>query len=238
MALLGESDINMEVEIDITSPRKLYRELLIREKPDEEKAEELIGHVRKLGFSQKYWSISGDTVERAVLLMISDTPLEEDLPMYLDPGCLFADQSRFFEVLSVFGPQAPSLIDSNGKEVSIPQGLDAKDPMSEVPKGGSSIAMPKLFLSPKKLHLAVNDWRGTFKRRKIRQNASERAGGYRTISVIGPQRDKVWNALKMIPVEGNGKGKGKRAAEDEGDSGERAGKKPREDNIDEGLGDY
>jgi hypothetical protein len=237
LAIEGESDINMDIEVDVSTPRKLYREISIREKPNDEKKEELIGHVRKLAYSQKYWSISGDTVARAISMMISDTAVAEDLPMYLDPACIIDDQSRFFEVLSVFGPQAPSMIDSAGREVSIPRGNDAPDPASEVPQGGASILMPKLFISPKKLNLAANDWRGTFKRRKIRQNAAERAGGYRTIAVLGPQRDKVWNALKLIPWEDNGKGKGKRVAEDEGDSGERAGKRPKEAE-DGGLGDF
>jgi hypothetical protein len=238
MALLGESDINMDIEVDLSSPRNLYRELTIRERPNEEKMEEMLEQVRKLAYPQKYWSISGDTVARAVTMMVSSTPVDGKLPMYLDPGCIFMDQSRFFDVLSVFGPQAPSMIDSAGKEVSIPRGLEASDPMSEVPKDGTSILMPKLFLSPKKLHLAVNDWRGVFRRRKIRQNAAERAGGYRTISIVGVQRDKVWSALKMIPWENTGKGKGKRAAEEDEEPEDRAAKKPKEGPVDEGLGDY
>jgi hypothetical protein len=108
--------------------------------------------------------------------------------------------------------------------------------MSEVDPKTSAITMPKIFFAPKKLHVAVNDWRGVIRKRKIRQNQKERAGGFRTIAVAGPMRDKVWTALKMIPWEESGKGKGKRPAEDEGDR-EGAGKKPREEPKDEGFGE-
>jgi hypothetical protein len=237
MALLGSTDIEMSVGVDVSTPRKLYKELTIRESPTAEQKEDLMELVGKLGFHQKYWSMSGDTVARAINLILSSDPLPEDLPMYLQSKCVFEERNRIYEVLSVFGPTAPSLVDGQGRDCVIPQGINAPDPASSVPEGQTERLMSKIFISPKNINVAVNDWRGIIRKRKIKQNPTERAGGFRTISLLGPQRDKVWNALKMIPWDDQGKGKGKRTAEDEGDRPE-ASKKPREEPRDETLGDF
>jgi hypothetical protein len=237
MALLGSTDIEMSVGVDVSTPRKLYKELTIRESPTAEQKEDLMELVGKLGFHQKYWSMSGDTVARAINLILSSDPLPEDLPMYLQSKCVFEERNRIYEVLSVFGPTAPSLVDGQGRDCSIPQGINAPDPASSIPEGQTERQMSKIFISPKNINVAVNDWRGIIRKRKIKQNPTERAGGFRTISLTGPQRDKVWNALKMIPWDDQGKGKGKRTAEDEGDRPD-ASKKPREEPRDETLGDF
>lgn len=78
-----------------------------------------------------------------------------------------------------------------------PRGLDAPDPASQVLEGGSSIRMPKIFLTPKRLLVSVN-------KRTIKQNQTERAEDFRTISIVGPSRDKGWTALTMIQREEQG----------------------------------
>lgn len=224
LTLVGEDDINMDVELDMSNARAVHREILKRVVPPADEIEVLTKLVKQLTFTQKYWPISGETLARAISMIISDDEVPADWPMYLDPLSIH-DGSRIFEVLSVFGPMAPSLVDAGGSDVKIPQGTKDDDPESCVPEGGVSIKRPKLFISGKKLHVACNDMRSVWNKRKIRQNVNERAGGFRTISVSGKQRDAVWNALKMIPWETpNEKGK-KRAAEDEGGTDKKKQKK-------------
>jgi hypothetical protein len=100
-----------------------------------------------------------------------------------------------------------------------------------------SIRRPKLFISGKKLHVACNDMKSVFNKRRLRQNVNERAGGFRTIAVFGKQRDVLWNALKMVPWESTTEGKGKkRAAEDDGG---REGKKQKgTEVVEETLGAF
>jgi len=238
MALLGDSEPRADVVVDISDPRRLYKELQIRERPSDEEKEELMEWMGKLGFHQKYWSISGETLKRAIDLLLSDEEIGADLPMFPDPTSMFDADPRIFQVFSVFGPTAPSLIDGAGMDVRIPEGLKADDPQSEIAPGTTSIRMPKLYVTAKKLHVACNDWKGVLNRRKIRQNTTERAGGFRMIPLVGARRDMVWNALKMIPVKKfEGKGKGKRVAEEEDvemDGG--SGKKQRVELVEESLG--
>jgi hypothetical protein len=222
-----DEDINMDVEIDVSGPRSLHGEFLKREVPGKEEIQQLAEWVGKLAFTQKYWSISGESTAKAISHITTTVPIPADWPMYLDPLMMF-DGSRIFQVMSAFGPLAPSLIDAGGSDVKIPVGLEAEDPESTVPEGQQSIRRPKLFVTGKKLSVACNDMRSVFNKRKIRQNTTERAGGYRTIALAGKQRDMVWTALKMIPgkEEASSKGK-KRGAEDE--AGDATKKKQRVD---------
>jgi hypothetical protein len=91
--------------------------------------------------------------------------------------------------------------------------------MSSIPVGSVTIKMPKIFVTGKKSSVALGDMKSVFKNRRIKQNANERAGGFRTIAFTGNSRDVVWNALKMIPWETdeNTSKKRKAEAEEEGD---------------------
>jgi hypothetical protein len=80
----GSEDIDPDLKIDISGPRSIHKEFVMREIRDED-MEELSGLVKKLAFAEKYWSISGETLAKALNTIISSDPVPKDWPMYLDP---------------------------------------------------------------------------------------------------------------------------------------------------------
>jgi hypothetical protein len=115
--------------------------------------------------------------------------------------------------------------------VSIPRGVGAADPESVIADGHTSIKRPIIFVTGKRTSIAVGDMKNVFKKRTIRQNENERAGGFRTIAFRGISRDILWTALKTIPwVEEGDKGKKRGIGEvDEAEDGSGGKKMSRKD---------
>jgi hypothetical protein len=61
--------------------------------------------------------------------------------------------------------------------------------------------MAVVLVAMKKVQVSIGDWTNVVKKRRIRQNVSERAAGHRTIQFRGRARDDIWEALKQLPFE-------------------------------------
>jgi hypothetical protein len=208
--------------------RALYLEINRRKKPDAETVTKLEELVSKLTFEERFWTPALDKIVRALEhLYISRDVIDCDWPMHLPKESIW-DTSRHFQVLSVFGPTAPSLLDSLGTEFPIPRGLTAEDPASIVDVATGKKPLNDVLVSMKKLSVAVFDMKNIEKKRRIRQNTQERAAGFRTLKFTGVARDAIWNALKRmlfeIPVDNRDKGK-KRAVDNEDDDVEEGSSK-------------
>jgi hypothetical protein len=210
------------VESDLNSARKLYR--FISEAPQVPKEEitELTSLIAKLSFEDKLWSAAVTNLVKALDLLSCDDPVD-DLPMYLSPDLIY-DTTRAHQVLSAFGPLAPSFVEAIGQEFPIPKGpLDA-DPASQVDGATGKRPLETIYISLKKLPVAVGDWTNVVKKRRIRINTEKRDAGFRTIGYHGEMRDQIWRSLKKIPY--SEPGKKRQRDEDMGEgSDERAAKK-------------
>jgi len=206
----------MEVEETpvLSSARKTFLEINKREKPtDSDEVTELAEAVNGLTFDEKYWPIAVDKL----ILWIStiqddDKEISEDWPMYLT-GEMMYDTSRAHQILAAFGPMAPSMVDSGGKDFEIPKGLLAIDEASTEDPDTKTLRLASIFVTGKKLKVAVGDCVNMLKKRRIRQNTSERAAGYRTIRFTGTGRTQIWEALRKLPFDAPDKGK-KRARDE------------------------
>jgi len=210
------TDLTLE---ELSSGRNLYRRINERVKPeDSNDMDALVDAVDNLAFGEDYWGVTKERVVQAINAMITDEPVPQEWPMYLSSNHLY-DTSVFYQVLSAFGPTAPSFVDAGGNDFPIPRGLEAADPASEKDQSGQ-MNLPSILVSCKKITLAVNDMTGVFSKRRIRQNLAERASGFRTIRFKGEGRNAIWNALKGIPYEVEKSKKRKDRDEDEGGPGE------------------
>jgi hypothetical protein len=203
----GEDDVSMDEFPEVSCARQLHAEINRREHVEGAQITELRRLLQQLSFSERYWPMTCDRVRDAIDLLVSPgKEINEKAPMYIDPTTPF-DTSRFYQVLSLFGPTAPSFIDNGGTSVVLPAGVLAADPESVVLDGARTIKRPVIFVTGKRTNIAVGDMKNVFKKRSIRQNENERAGGFRTIGFRGIARDMIWNALKSIPVVEPARGK-------------------------------
>jgi len=212
-------------ELLLDSTRQVFKEINAAPKiDDDEDLEKLREAVSRLAFDDVF---NGPSMENIVKALRSLTIAEdEDIqtwPMYLDPSMIY-NTSRAHQVLSSFGPTAPSFVDSAGKDFSIPKGLLDEDPLSTFDPSTGKRAMDVILVSMKRIPQAVGDWTNVVKKRRIRQNVAERAAGFRTIQFRGNGRDSIWTALKQIPFEETG-GKRKRASSVDEDDADGAAKK-------------
>jgi hypothetical protein len=187
--------------------------------------EELERNWPKIAFPERFWQMTHHQIARAVDLFNSDTEIENDLPMFLPPNLLYVTD-RPTLVLSVFGPMAPSFLDSRGTEFSIPYPGEA-DEASSLDSHSGRMSMEFILVSGKKLEAAIDDFRSVVKRRRVRQNIGERAVGFRTMKFGGEARELIWSALKKLKGEKPEPVAGKKRGRSEGPegSGESAAKK-------------
>jgi hypothetical protein len=199
----------------IQSSRQLFVLMNQREKPgDDETMKILADAIDRLAFSEDLWPFSLDKILTWIEYLVDDTKdIPNTWPMYLSSRLMY-EKSRAHQIMSAFGPMAPSLLDQGGQEYPIPKGLAAEDAASVEDPTSRQAVMSAVLISGKKLDIAINDCLSMVKKRRIRQNLKERAAGYRTIKFTGQGRDKIWNALKLLPFEEEGKGK-KRARDDD-----------------------
>jgi hypothetical protein len=206
----GEGEMEVEVS-QITKARKLYGLIKETEEFSSTQMEEIIDLMGKLTFNEPYRPASHVNITKAITLILDTTADISDLPMYLD-GTNLSKTSRAYEVLSSFGPLAPSLLDAAGQDIPIPKGLLADDPAT-TPDADGNVQLSKLLVSLKKLPVAVTDWTNVVKKRRIRQNVGKRDAGFRTIEVRNEGFVAMWGALKGIPFSADGKRK-RESAED------------------------
>jgi len=220
LSRLELKDAAMDEEVgQLESSRGVFLEANRREKPGDPTVEQqLVEAVDKLTFDERFWPIAVDKVVRWIQMVDSEEDLPTDWPMYLLGESLY-DTSRAHQILSAFGPMAPSLVDSGGAEFDIPRGLTAEDPASVEDPDTHRLRLPAIFVTGKKLHVAVNDCVNMLKKRRIRQNITERAAGYRTIKFTGEGRTKIWEALRNLPFTVQAAGKRRREDEEDREEG-------------------
>jgi hypothetical protein len=197
----------MEIDgSDITSSRRLHRFIVDSPRVGEEEMAELTELISKLSFEEKLWSVVVGNLVRALETLVTSDPVDIDLPMYLDPSLVY-NTSRAHEVLSIFGPIAPSFVEAVGTDFPIPKGPLAEDPASVIDAGSGKRPLEAIYVSLKKIGVAVGDWQNLLKKRRIRQNAEKRDAGFRTLEFRGEMRDQIWQVLKKIPYEESAKRK-------------------------------
>jgi hypothetical protein len=226
----GHEDV---MGVGSSSARQLYLSILVRERPDEEVQKQMKALAKKLTYEEKLFPVAIDKLVRALeLLYVTDDLIPGDWPMYLDPELLF-DDSREFQILSAFGPTAPSLLDSVGQEFHIPKGIVVADPNSVHDATSHKRPLESILISMKKLSIAVTDARNVRQKRRIRQNQNERAAGFRTLRFTGGGRDRIWNTLRNMkyksPIVEKGKGKRRLDDDEDEDREEGSSKKTRVD---------
>jgi hypothetical protein len=204
-------------ESEFTKARALYR--FISEAPPvpADEMAELTDWLGKLSFEDRLWSMAVNNLTRALDLLACDDPVAE-LPMYLDPTLIY-NTSRAHQVLAAFGPLAPSFVEAIGTDHAIPRGPLADDPASTMDPISKKRPLESIYVSLKKLPIAVGDWTNLVKKRRIRQNAEKRDAGFRTIGFHGEMRDQIWSSLKKLPYSEPGE-KRKRTDDDDGEGAE------------------
>lgn len=185
---------------ELSSYRAVHRQIARRKRPvNDEVIGNLCRWVGQLRFEENYLSFGQRDIERWIRCLCGEA-IPNDAPMYLPPNLdLMYSTDVSFLATSMFGPDAPSLVDAAGKIFEIPKGETAEDPLSVIDLATGSCALPSIFISHKKLAAAVNDAKFLMNNRKIRIRQDERAGGSRTSKYTGPFRDAIWSLLKRLP---------------------------------------
>jgi len=214
----------------IRGTRHLFEEIQRREKAEGSDLEELTEQLGRLNFVENYHTFHLDKITELMRRLALSEEYSSPAPMHLPPAHIY-DQSLEFNILSVFGPMAPSFVDQRGTEYPIPTGPSAPDPLSVVDPVTGKRPLDFILISGKKLTTAVNDLVHVRKQRKIRQNPMERAAGYRTIKFTGNGRSQIWDMMKLIPYE-KSKGKKRMGADDEDVDMDRPAKKSKKDRED------
>jgi len=199
-ALTLTSGMDVEETLMLKTAREVHTAANAREKPSTDEMEELIQAVDELSFSEPLWPIAADKLVKWIQFLGSSEEIPSDWPMHLSGKKLY-DNSRAHRILSAFGPTAPSLVDVGGTDFDIPRGLTAPDPASEEDPQTKKTRLPAIYVSAKALEASINDSDGMIKKRRIRQNTTERAAGFRTIKFTGESRTSIWEALRGLPFE-------------------------------------
>jgi len=201
----------------IKTSRRLLEEIQSRKRPGEEDMDDLKKAMEGINFGERYYTFALDKIVRMVEKLSLREKLDVDEPMYIPPESIY-DETIEFNVLSAFGPVAPTFWDSRGKEYEIPRGATAPDPLSVMDETGRR-PLNVILISGKKLSVAAQEMVGVVKKRVIRQNEQERAAGYRTLKFAGHGRDAIWDALKLLPYKPAPKEKRRPEAEEEDAAG-------------------
>jgi len=222
--LAGTEDYE-EVSVgEITGGLSLMKIVSKREWDDED-VEKLQGFLGKVDFGRHYWSIGHQSLVRAVQLLTTEkaTPLADDqFPAYAG-GDVSLFGSRAYQVLSFFGPNAPSFRNRGGESFKIPL-MTEEDVDNQVDEATGKVRMEQMIVSIKKLGEAAKDFEDMVKFGEVRMNQKERASKYRNIIFSGEARKTIWTSLRtyvaplkpevQAPIEkevGSGK-KGKKRA--------------------------
>jgi hypothetical protein len=194
---------------------------------DADSLEELTQALGQLSFGVPYWPVNKDnllrTLESALILHNGAEP--EDLrmwPMFLNSANAY-DGSVANQVLSVYGPTAPSFMNTGSKAVGItaPVGKDSAE---------EDLPLDHLYVSLKNLAPAITDWKKMEKEHVIYQDPNERARTNRNIAFTGEAKKAIWTGITKIGaavISKTNKGK-KRVADVEGDAPNAKKAKPAE----------
>lgn len=228
--MLSKMDLSLvgkKVEVaprSLRNTRALVTEFRRREEISDDDWADVEQHWQNITFTEKFWPMTHNCIARAVsMIMEEEREITMDLPMYL-PASLIYKNDRVSNVLSVFGPMAPSFLDMKGTDFPIPSAGEI-DTADSIDLTTGKRGLEAILVSGKKLENAADDFLNVMKKRRIRQNLAERAAGFRTMRFVGQARDEIWAALKLLPAlpsDNNGK---KRARDEEGDSGEGSSRK-------------
>jgi len=187
---------------NLTSGKEVWRAINKRIKPEDDEMKALRDAVDRLSFEERYLTMSKPDILRWIRLM-TPTPGDEDevrdLPMYLS-GEMMYNTTRTHEVLSAFGPMAPSFLNLSGGRFKFPSDPTQIDHAS-IPDEANAGKRPleRLLIVGKKIAIACSDWNKMLRSREISQNQSQRASGYKNVAFTEKSRDEIWEALKRVP---------------------------------------
>jgi hypothetical protein len=179
----------------VESARDLYDQIARRSSEmSVAKKTKFESHLRGLSFRQSYLRPSRDNIiEMLRALSDPELPLSQ-WPLFLHPEFVFSND-RSYEVLSAFGPTAPSFINITGNRYQIPYEDVEDHGTSTTPDKEDPVS--SILVSMKALNVAVGDTRKMMKEVAIYQNFQERAKANRNIMFNkGYGRDEVWKALR------------------------------------------
>jgi hypothetical protein len=146
-----------------------------------ENRQALIGHVHRLCYKNKYWSVSPRHILKALQLLATDDEIDEEVPMY--PTMLFSID-RVELVLCAFGYQAPSLLIPNGQTIR----LGSED----------DYAPHNLHVRTVELTRAVSDMKHVMENSLITNNNQNLSSKHKDVSLNGKSKTDVWNALLEV----------------------------------------
>jgi hypothetical protein len=164
--------------------------------PAVEILKELAQRFSDLNFSETYLKCNPENFMQAVLDIEKEVPPSEEKSMFVPSAQELFRGDISFQVLSQFGPTAPSVINRGGQSIPI------ATIVSETIKEGDtttirevpSIKYPfqMILVSQKSLETACGDMKEMFKLKQIMQNPKERAKSARNLAYEGATMDAIW----------------------------------------------
>jgi hypothetical protein len=225
----GPGEVKEVVNPDNISTSKILWEELTKRDLSKEVKEKLEDHVGMLAFHRSYWSVNSETLRWALRMMTTEShvPIPEETPMYIPPSLQFLDD-RIFQVLSVFGPDAPSFMNTSGLQYTIPPpSLVERDDPNEKSVAGHK-ELDCIIVALKSIMTAYHDARKMLKDRVIQMDKKERAKNHRCIVFKTDDRNAIYSTLKecvgRVQKSTGAEASGKRKRDDD-DEGTRAAKK-------------
>jgi len=221
----GMEDVHGEM---LESGKAVWRALQSREKAVGDDLKSLRDAVDRLSFEERYLTISKADILRWVRLLSDPVAHHEEidnLPMYLTGDSMY-DTSYEHQVISAFGPMAPSFLNTSGGRFRIPaSGTDIDHASIKDAANGDKRPLERILIVGKKVPIAVSDWRKMVKTREVSQNQTQRSSGYKNVAFTESARDEIWDALKTIPPFQKAQKRRREEVEDNGDSDEAEGGK-------------
>jgi len=155
--------------------------------------------VRNLNYmGDGYLARNPQVIKEVLTTLFSEATIELGRPTYI-PSVRAALSSRAFQLLSRFGPEAPSFWNERGQEFEcqareIPATTGTKRKIGELDVYAN---MPsRLLITPKPLDIAVKDMEKVMEKGCVRMDLKERAGKNRNMSVEAESaRKDLWKVL-------------------------------------------
>jgi len=192
---MKEGGVAEILEGDIKEAMDLISAMRIRDFGDNETNEHIDKALRRLIWPQPFLQISPDTL-LSFLTSLSDkdwVPKKEQA--FYIPNCLAPLEEKLFLLLSLFGPDAPSLWNTRGQKISVLPGKSRKGKE----KDSEDVPPPsEIIILPKPLLVALKEWKMILKDAVVSFNPKERAKDHRGHVVRSEDmRKKIWSALQQ-----------------------------------------
>jgi hypothetical protein len=173
---------------------------------DEDDIRELDRCVRNLNYmGASYLTQNPQMITELFDTIASNKSIELSRPTFL-PSIRAPLKSKLFILLSRFGPEAPSLWNDRGTEItckSVEKSVAATGGKRKVGESDIYGNMPsRILVTPKPLLVAVKDMERVLEKGKVKMDVGERAGKHRTVAVEHEEtRKKMWKAMVEMCVD-------------------------------------